>query len=363
MKLLRMLSAVVLVLPMLMVAPKIPQARVMMVGSISDFFMDVRSTASFTVDDWLNTPGMFTITVSNGDTKTVKRARISIEISSSVYGTVLTGVLTVVDSQRPDKAFLEEMRSGQTFTVNNTMINEDSDEMSGGDWSQEFKDEVLRIGALPEGTYTMKFTLEGYYESSNDPIEEGNIIDSSMDIKNPTPPELMVPDDMSDDVVTVPRFAWQRPLVSDLTGVNPNRVIMIYYNITLWRMFGTDGSVISEEDAIQRVPIWKFDGLNTESIDFDPNSSWEELIPGRKYCWQVQAVDGKDVRSALSTTVKVMSGSSPVSSLRPYSTNRFRTSRSSAVGLVHRPAAVLYTTEYVLQIMLILPEDSKRKAW
>jgi len=291
MKLVKMLSAVALALTVLLVTPKIPQARVFMTGSVTGFGMDILPTANFTTDDWLNREGMFTITITNGDVKTVKFAQILIDISSGVYGTVLSGKLTVVGPRAPHKAFITELRPGQSFTVNNTMLNEDTEQMEGGDWSEEFKDEVLRVGSLPEGTYTMKFTLVGYYEKPDDPIEDEWEIVHTIEIKNPTPPELITPVDMADDVVTIPRFAWQRPLVSDYSDIN-NRTIDIFYNITLWRMFGEDGSVLSEEDAIVRIPIWQVTGWNTESIDFDPGTAWEELVPGRKYCWQVQAVDG-----------------------------------------------------------------------
>jgi len=290
MKLLRMLIAVVTVCALLMAAPKIPRARVMMTGNITGFGMDMRPTADLTVDDWLNTPGMFTLTITNGDIKTVKYAIVEIDITSSTFGTVLTGTLTVVNSENPKKAFLAEMTTGQSFTIQNTMITEKSDQMETGDWSTEFKDEVLRIGAMPEGTYTMRFTLKGYYGSADDPIDEWSI-DHYIEVKNPTPPELITPDDMSDDVVTIPRFAWQRPQVSDYTNVN-NRVIDVFYNLRLWKMFEEDGTVIMEEDAINRIPIWELRGIRAESWDFDPGTSREELISGRKYCWQVQAVDG-----------------------------------------------------------------------
>ncbi len=289
MKLLRMLVAVVTVCGFIVVAPKLPQARVMMTGSISGFGMDVRPQASFTVDDWLNTPGMFSLTITNGDAKTVKYAVIRIDIISSTFGAVLNGTLTVVNSERPDRAFIDELKPGMPYSINNTMITEDSDQMDAGDWSEDFKDEVLRIGAMPEGTYTMQFTLQGYYGDRNDPIDEWTI-DHYIEIKNPTPPELITPDDMSDNVVTIPRFAWQKPLVSDFSDLN--RTINIFYNVKVWKMFEEDGTVITEEDAINRIPIWELDGVRAESVDFDPGNSREELISGRKYCWQVQAVDG-----------------------------------------------------------------------
>jgi len=293
MTLLQKAVALGVLLLILIAAPNIPEARVMMTGSIHTFGMDIIPSASFTVEDFTYRKGLFTINIVNDPAKTVKYAKINIEIRHSSFGTVLTGILTVVNENRPDRSFLGsgEMLPGQVVMISNTMIAEKSDYMSSADWSEEFKDEVLRVGALPEGTYTMRFSLSGYYDSPNDPIEEGNEIDSSMEIRNPTPPELITPDDMSDDTVTVPRFAWQRPLVSDFTNVNPNSIVQILYNIKVWRMFGEDGSAISEEDAINRIPIWEVDNLPLESADFDPGTAWEELMPGRKYCWQVLAID------------------------------------------------------------------------
>lgn len=285
------LSAAGLLLIMLMMMSAMPSADVMMTGSITGFGMDIKPAASFTTDDWLNTPNMFTITVMNGPEKTVRLAEIFMEVTHSGYGSVLSGTITITDADRPQRGFLPDLPPGRAYTINNTMLKEDTPQMSGGDWSQGFKDEVIRVGGLPEGRYTMSFSLTGHYASAEDPIESGNEIFHFFEIKNPTPPELMTPNDMSDDVVSVPRFVWQRPQVSNLSNIN-NRVIMVFYNLKVWRMFGNDGSVISEEDAIQRVPIWEVNGLTSESIGFDPGTAWEELIPGRKYCWQVQAIDG-----------------------------------------------------------------------
>ncbi len=139
MKLLRKLSAVVLAFTVLLVMPKIPQARVMMTGSVTGFGMDVTPAANFTTDDWLNTAGMFTLTITNGDVKTVKFAQILIHITSGGFGMVLTGTLTVVDGLRPERAFLEELKPGMSYTVNNTMIGRESAQMSGSEFHADFK--------------------------------------------------------------------------------------------------------------------------------------------------------------------------------------------------------------------------------
>lgn len=284
MKFLKKLSALVLMLTIIVGMPKIPQARVMMTGSIIGFGLDILPKSNFTIDDWLTNPSMWMITITNSDTKTVKSAYIDMEIVTGTYGTVLTGRLTVVGERH---SFLIELAPGQSYTINNTMLTEGTEQLSGGEWSQEFKNEVLRIGALPEGSYSMKFTLHGYYETTNDPLEE-QVIDHNIIIKNPSPPELMTPDDTSDNAVAIQRFTWQRPLVSDLSSFK----VQILYNITVWKMFGTDGSILVEEDAINRIPIWSKKGLLNEFVDFDPGTAREELVPGKKYCWQVQAVDG-----------------------------------------------------------------------
>ncbi|MBT4485657.1 MAG: hypothetical protein HOC71_18475 [Candidatus Latescibacteria bacterium] len=292
MKLPKMLFAVGLLLTMLVGMSLAPQARVMMTGSITGFGMDILPAANLSVDDWMNKDGMWMITITNGDTKTVKYAKILIDLSSGAFGEILTGELTVINENDAYKSFKTELLPGQSVTVTNTMIVSGAPQMTGGKWDNEsFKDEVVSLGVMPEGSYTMKFTLQGYYETKDDPIEE-DTLDHTIEIKNPTPPELITPNDNSDDTVSIPRFAWQKPLLSDFSSIK-NRIVAVYYNVTLWKMFSEDGSVLVEEDAISRIPIWELEGLTMESVDFDPGTAREELISGRKYCWQVQGLDGE----------------------------------------------------------------------
>ena len=296
MKLLHILSAVVLMLTFWLIIPSEPQASVMMTGSVGYFGFDILPTANFTLDQWLSNPNLWTITITNSDQKTIKSAVIYIHISSGKYDPIIDGSIRVAG---PSMAFIPQLLPGQSFTVNNTMVEKGTPQMDGGEWSNEFKDEVIRIGFLPEGTYTLRFTLTGYYGSVNDPIiindvQPENPIERDIDIKNPSPPELVSPDDMSDDTVTIPRFTWQKPAVSDFSSIS--KTIRVDYKLTLWKMFGEDGTPLSEEDAITRIPIWEWDSrlaaFNKESVNFNPGTAREELIGGRKYCWQVQAFDG-----------------------------------------------------------------------
>ncbi|MFC1550956.1 hypothetical protein ACFL6P_00185 [Candidatus Latescibacterota bacterium] len=102
--------------------------------------------------------------------------------------------------------------------------------------------------------------------------------------------ETITSDEDSYDVFSIPRFTWLRPAITDhvkIYGVG----IQIFYSLKLWRIFDDDGSVLSKEEAINRVHIWQVDNHIAEAIDFDPGASREDLISGRKYCWQVQAFD------------------------------------------------------------------------
>ncbi len=284
------LSTITLILAVLLAVSTAAPARVLYTGSVSDFEMDIMPMANLTVSDWFNLPNVWTLAISNtADGKTIRSAVIHITISSDAYPEILQGDLTVVGHN----GFLLEMKPGDpTFLVNNTMIREDMPQMSGGRFDDRFKDEVLRIGYLPEGKYHLVFTLTGYYDTSGDRFDdEVDPIDTFITIRNALPPQLIAPRDLDDNVVIVPRFAWEAPTVSDFSAVN-NRRIRVFYTLTLWRMTEEDGTVLSEEDAITRIPIWLVRNLQNTSINFDPGTAREELRSGRKYCWQVQALDG-----------------------------------------------------------------------
>ena len=91
MNLMKKLFAAALVFTFLVGAPSKPQARVMMTGSINSFFFKIMPTANFTLNDWLNTPGLWSITIMNagGDGKSVKSAVVIIDISSDSGGRVV----------------------------------------------------------------------------------------------------------------------------------------------------------------------------------------------------------------------------------------------------------------------------------
>jgi len=286
-------SVLVVLLMALMFPSAAVQAKVMMMATVNPPFFTIAPIATFTVDDWLSNPTVWTVAISNtGDDRSVNELIMNIRIWSTQYDPISEGTLLVVGPG--SNYFKDRLGPGETFMVTNTMVQEGKKQMRQGDWSKEFTDEVTRIGYLPEGTYFLNFRIEGRYNDGSS-FDVDNDQPYEIDIKNPTPPELMNPDDAAEGVVSIPRFSWQRPQVSNLSSVN-NTVIQIFYTLKLWKMFENDGTTLSEEDAIQRVPIWVVENIDSkvigEAIDFDSGTSREELISGRKYCWQIQAFDG-----------------------------------------------------------------------
>ena len=117
MKFIAKLSVAALVLILLAGIPSKPHAKVLMTGNISGFGFDIMPTANFTLDGWLNTPGLWTITIINGagvDGKPVKSATIIIDISSGSYGRVFYGELSVVGRRQ---SFITELPPGGVYTV------------------------------------------------------------------------------------------------------------------------------------------------------------------------------------------------------------------------------------------------------
>lgn len=277
--------------------PGTAQARVMMTGMINQstgFGFDILETATFTVDDWLSTPNLWWLTIHNatGDSLTVTEAKIFVTISSGRYGSIIEsndggGVLYLIGSG--SRYLRPSLSPGEKMLVDNTLVSGGSAHMVGN-WNESFKNEVLRIGYLPEGTYSMSFILRGKY-SNGEEFDEADVnpIIETIEIRNPQPPELVTPENGTDDEVAIPRFSWQAPAVSDLSSLG--KTIRVYYTITLWKMFSDNGAVLSKEEAIRRIPIWERTDLTSTFVDFDPGTSREDLISGRKYCWQVQGFD------------------------------------------------------------------------
>ncbi len=296
MKLIKVFSVLFIVIILLTGFSPVTQARVMMMANVSKPLFSITPLASFTMDDWVTNPNLWTVTITNtGGDKTVTRLFLDIIISSAQYGLIADGTLGIVGPT--SKYYIKELGPGQTFPVTNTMVQEGNKQyISNENWSTRFKDEASRIGGLPEGTYTLKFSLRGNYSDPTDKfnpaLDDMLVTEHEIEIRNPAPPELMTPDDSTDDAVAIPRLTWQRPSLSDFSSIN-NTVIQIFYTIKLWKMFEEDGTILSEEDALVRVPIWSVENITTEAIDFDPGTSREDLISGRKYCWQVQALDGQ----------------------------------------------------------------------
>jgi hypothetical protein len=287
MKVIKIFSVVILLLSMVIGFASVTQARVMMTAAVNQFSFEILPTATFTIDDWLTNPNLWRLLITADKNVISMKVRVAV---SSPQETIAEGIVTAVGA----KGFQETLLAGSTFYFDNTMFADKggTGAVSGGEFSNEFEDKVLEIGYLPEGIYYLKFSIESgiYSDGTQFDADDLQMIEEEIEVKNPLPPELMTPDQDSDDVVTIPRFTWQRPAVTDLSKVN-GRGLIIYYTIKLWRMFEDDGSVFSEEEAINRVPIWQVDNLTYEAIDFDPGSSRYDLISGRKYCWQVQAFD------------------------------------------------------------------------
>ncbi len=271
-------------------------ARVMMTGVINQatgFRFDILETATFTVDDWLSTPNLWWLTIENSpspeDSLTVAEARVLVNIDSGRYPDIIRdGVMYLIG---PGSRYLRPaLPAGERIVVDNTLISGESAHMTGR-WNDAFTDEVLRIGSLPEGAYTLRFSLVGKY-SDGTPFGEADVdpITATIEIRNPQPPELVTPENGADNVVTVPRFSWQESAVSDFSALN--RFIRPHYTVTLWKMFDESGATLTPEEAIRRVPVWKRENVATPFADFDPGTAREELVSGRRYCWQVQGFDG-----------------------------------------------------------------------
>ncbi|MFC1489821.1 hypothetical protein ACFL6K_01295 [Candidatus Latescibacterota bacterium] len=287
MKVIKIFSVIILLLSMMIGFTTVTQARVMMTAAVNEFSFNVLPTATFTVDDWLSNPNLWNLMIQAD--KNIMSMKVEVEVSSPQELIVLGTVIAVGTN-----GFVNTLPAGTPLYINNTMFADPSNPSveSGGEWSDDFQNKVTEIGYLPEGIYYLSFRIKsGMYSDgtyfSDDDFQE---IEQEIEVKNPLPPELVTPDEDSDDVVSIPRFTWHRPSVTDLSKVN-GRGIYIYYTISLWKMFEDDGSILSEEEAINRIPIWQVDNLTTEAVDFDPGSSREDLISGRKYCWQVQAFD------------------------------------------------------------------------
>ena len=294
MKPIRIVTVLVLVLSLTMCAAQTTHARVMLTTAINQFQFDVLPTATFTVDDWLSNPNLWSLTIMSD--KTITFMRLDVSISTPAFGEIASARVKVI----ANNGYEQDLPAGVPFYLNNTMVQDGKKQVEpGADWSDDFVDEVLKIGYLPEGWYTLKFAVyDGRYADgaifSGDedlPVEEYEI-----EIKNPLPPELMTPADTANDATMIPRFTWLRPEVSNLSQLN-GLMVDVNYTITIWRMFeilGNDVRDLNEEEAIEKDYIWRVDGLRSESVDFDPGGLRfvDQLEIGRKYCWQVQAFDG-----------------------------------------------------------------------
>ncbi|MFC1551263.1 hypothetical protein ACFL6P_01735 [Candidatus Latescibacterota bacterium] len=291
MKVIKIFSVVILLLSMVIGFATVTQARVMMTATINEFSFSVLPTATFTVDDWLSNPNLWTLQISTD--RNIMNMKVKLSVTTPTQGEpIAEGTVTAIGPG----GIQELLPAGGTFVLNNTMFTDrgGNDSIDDGSFSDDFVDKVLEIGYLPEGMYVFEFRIvSGFYSNGQEfTADDFEVETGEIEVNNPLPPELMTPDQDSDDVVSIPRFTWQRPAVTDLSKIN-GVGIQILYSLKLWRMFEDDGSILSEEEAINRIPIWQVDNFMGEAIDFDPGTSREDLISGRKYCWQVQAFDGQ----------------------------------------------------------------------
>ncbi len=298
MKIGKVLFLVLLVLCLTGGIPRAGRTEVMMNAVVSGLGFGILPSAQFTLDDWLSNPNLWTITIFNSSegNKTVNQLVIHFSLSNPAYGVIVEGDINVIGTG--SKYFFGPLGPNDPpCMLVNTMFTQTTNQVTTKrGFLDSFVNEAQRIGYLPEGTYSFEFYIDStqsWYADKTDPVPIGTPIVETIDIKNPGPPELVTPDQNDDDVQIVPRFTWTSPMVTDFSQLKSvKRKLNIFYTIKLWKMFESDGRVLDQETAIARIPIWEVKNLTGTSLDFRPNESREELISGRRYCWQVQAFDG-----------------------------------------------------------------------
>jgi len=129
----------VLVLTLIFCFAATTQARIMMTASVNQFSFSIMPTATFTVDDWLSNPNLWILTIQSD--KTVTSMRIRFDIGSNKFPSIATGTITVIGPN----GFRNELPAGMSFFLNNTMVQEGKAQVSGGDWSQAFLDEMTPL--------------------------------------------------------------------------------------------------------------------------------------------------------------------------------------------------------------------------
>ena len=135
-------------------------ARVTMFAHVNGMSFNILPASYLTVDDWLSNPNMWTVVVQNTPEggKSVQSLTVRFTVTSPIWGEVIAGRLNIVGAQ----GFKDVLEPGDPpFTVTNTMINNASREVSTDGFSDAFVDEVIRIGYMPEGLYTMTFEASG----------------------------------------------------------------------------------------------------------------------------------------------------------------------------------------------------------
>ena len=240
---------------------------------VDPFVWDIKETATFTLDDWLEEPNLWNITITS--TEVLTDAYLHITLYSGRFGLIVDG-----------KVYLRgdlELIDGKTRTIYNSDVAPSDVKGPQAPGYKDFKDAVLKTGFLPDDTYTFTFDLFGKKEGELDFSHIAGPQVESMKITTPRAPVLISPPDRDENVGSFPTFLWEQTDVR--SGVN------VTYTLRLYEMFDREGIEISTEDAISRIPIWIKEVENLKTVDFDVGESSEEFICGRKYVWQVQAVD------------------------------------------------------------------------
>ncbi len=194
--------------------------------------------------------------------------------SSRRFGGILDGDLV-----------LGRLEANETRIIRNDQVTQ-SDLKKDGDAPgyQAFEDEVLRTGLLPADKYYFRFEL---WSGLSDWNRRVDMIDDSqpweIEIRNPNAPILISPVHEDESVGRFPTFVWEQ------TDIRPG--VSVTYFLRLYEQFDREGVEISPEDAVSRIPIWIKEVINLKTVNFVSGEAREDFICGRKYVWQIQAID------------------------------------------------------------------------
>ena len=140
----------------------------------------------------------------------------------------------------------------------------------------EYEEIVMKTGTMPEGTYTICVYVKD--ARTNEELGSDCII---RPIKQPSPPELINPQDEGTLTEQLPIFLWTPPM--------PLRMgEFVTYQLNIVELL--DGQVPIE--AMEANPAW-FTDKNIISTSYQFPISARPLEPGKSYAWQVTAINEK----------------------------------------------------------------------